>query len=267
MQAFGVHGCSVITTVTAQNDREVVATEPVSPELVAGQLDALAAGLAPAAIKTGMLGSRNIVKALCHTLDSVGAPVICDPVMKSTSGMTLLDAAGVKSLKDDLLPRVELLTPNLPEAERLLEWSISFPDEVEAASEELLAMGPASVLIKGGHGGGEFSSDFWTDGNQQWWITSPRLFVTHTHGTGCVLSSAIAAGRALGLPPLEAVVLARAYLNQGLRTGGKVGEERGSLGFGPYPSSTEDLPWLTKTFGDTPDLGARVARWNKLLRG
>lgn len=252
MQAFGVHGCSVVTAVTAQNTRDVLAAEPVAADLVAKQLEALAGDLPPAAIKTGMLGSQEVVDALCGSLDALDTPVVCDPVMVSTSGTALLDAAAIRTLKDKLLPRVEVLTPNLQEAERLLEWSIDYPSEIEAAAEELLAMGPSSVLIKGGHAKGALSTDYWTDGTSGWWISSPRREATHTHGTGCVLSSAIAAGRALGLPPLDAVVLAKAYLNQGLRTGGDVGEGQGPLGFGPYPSSPQDLPWLTPAFRDAP---------------
>ena len=252
MQAFGVHGCSVLTAVTAQNTREVLAIEPVQAGWVVRQLEALTGDLVPAAIKTGMLGSQKVVDVLCHALDSLSAPVVCDPVMASTSGTPLLDAAAIRTLKEKLLPRVEVLTPNLQEAERLLEWSIGYPAEVEAAAEELLAMGPASVLIKGGHAEGALSADYWTDGASRCWISSPRQEVTHTHGTGCVLSSAIAAGRALGLPPLDAVVLAKAYLNQALRTGGGVGEGQGLLGFGPYPSSPQDLPWLAPAFRDAP---------------
>lgn len=255
MQAFGVHGCTVVTAITAQNTREVLAAEPVPIEIVTSQLKALAGDLPPVAIKTGMLGSRAIVEALSSTLGSVSAAVICDPVMRSTSGAALLDADAVRTLKERLLPRVETLTPNLPEAERLLERTISYPEEIEAAAEELLAMGPTSVLIKGGHAAGPMSADFWTDGQGRWWIASLRRAATHTHGTGCVLSSAMASGRALGLSPLDAVILGKAYLNQGLRTGGDVGEGQGPLGFGPYPADPCDLPFLSPAFPDTEPPG------------
>jgi hydroxymethylpyrimidine kinase/phosphomethylpyrimidine kinase/thiamine-phosphate diphosphorylase len=248
MHAFGVHGCSVVTAVTAQNTAGVLAVEPVGAPLVARQLEALAGDLPPAAVKTGMLGSAETVHSLCRTLERLEAPVVCDPVLAASDRTALADAETIDALKHDLLPRVDVLTPNRPEAERLLEWSIAFPGDVPAAAAELLAMGPSAVLIKGGHGEGPLSVDYWLDRRRQVWLVSPRQSVTHTHGTGCVLSSALAAGRALGLAPLDAAVLAKAYLNQGLRTGGAVGTMTGPLGFGPYPSAPADLPWAVLSF-------------------
>jgi hydroxymethylpyrimidine kinase/phosphomethylpyrimidine kinase/thiamine-phosphate diphosphorylase len=253
MHALGVHGCSVITATIAQNSTGVRAVDPVSATMVQAQLDALHEDLPPAAIKLGMLTSRAAVESVAKALSPVAAPVVCDPVLVSSSGTALLEGGAQEPFKRDVLPHVDLLTPNRPEAETLLGRRIRSDEEVESAAEDLLQLGPQSVLIKGGHAEGPYAQDFWTDGATRWWITLPRLETRSTHGTGCVLSSALAACLALGHTVPEALVIARAYLQQGLRTAPGLGKGHGPLAFGGWPSSPEDFPWLTPTAAEGRD--------------
>ena len=144
---------------------------------------------------------------------------------------------------------MHLLTPNIGEAEVLLGRKIEGKSDVEAAAIELIKLGVKSVLIKGGHLPGAQCRDYWTDGVRKVWLASPRQDVTHTHGTGCTLSSAIAACRALGYDELDAVVVAKAYVNQGLRKGTSLGKGRGPLAHEGWPDSPDDLPQIDEIAG------------------
>ena len=242
MNRLGVHGCSVITAVIAQNTTGVKAVEFPSPAMVRAQLEAVAADLPPAAVKLGMLAQASTVAAVADFLDSCDSPVVCDPVLKSTSGATLLAGDAIESFKTRILPRVTLLTPNVPEAEFLLGRKITGPEEIAAAAHDLVRLGPKSVLLKGGHAAGMLSMDCWTDGRETLWLTSPRQDVRHTHGGGCVLSSAIAACLARGYALTDALVIGKAYVNQGLRLGGGIGQGRGPLRLLDWPSHPMDMP-------------------------
>lgn len=212
--ALGVYGASVITAVTAQNTRAVTAVHPIPTEIVAAQIEAVFADLAVAAVKIGMLGGPEIIDTVAQGLAARDTPIVLDPVMVAKSGDTLLSDAAVAVLRDRLLPGAGLLTPNLPEAARLLERA---PAEGEAQMAEqaraLLALGPKAVLMKGGHGKGPTCIDLLVtaDGNLLR-LEAPRLATRNTHGTGCTLSSAIAAGLAKGQKIAEAVHAAHAYL-------------------------------------------------------
>ena len=230
MEAFGVHGCSVTTALTAQNTLGVQAVEPVSEAMVRAQLEALATDLPPAAIKTGMLGSAATCRILADFLYGSDAPLICDPVFKSTSGSDLLDPEGFELLVKRIFPHVAVLTPNLPEAELLVGHKI---EGVEEAADEILAMGVGSVLIKGGHAEGDECRDYWTDGTQACWLSSPRIDTRATHGTGCILSSAIASAIALGQETPEAVATAKTFLNQCLKNPANVGSGHGPMRIEP----------------------------------
>jgi hydroxymethylpyrimidine kinase/phosphomethylpyrimidine kinase/thiamine-phosphate diphosphorylase len=250
MHALGVHGCSVITALTAQNTQGVQRIEPVSPGMIEAQLLSLQQDLPPAALKIGMLGTMAALRSVAEFLKQQrDVFVVCDPVMAATRGGTLLDPVALGSLRDDLLPRVDLLTPNIPEAEALVSYRIDSTDEVEKAARDLLRLGVHSVLIKGGHGNGSLCQDYWTDGHAHAWLSSPRWEAPHNHGGGCTLSSAIAAGVAQGLPLLDAVVLAKAYTNHGLRASRPLGQGRGPLSQGGWPDHPADLPWLTLQAG------------------
>lgn len=245
MQALGVHGCSVVTALTAQNTQGVQRVEHASPGMIESQLLSLQHDLPPAAIKIGMLGTTAAIKCVAEFLKQRDTFVVCDPVMVATRGGALLEPTAFGALRDDLLPRVDLLTPNLPEAETLVSHKIDSPAEAEKAAAELLRLGVKSVLIKGGHGSGSWCQDYWTNGRASAWLTSPRWSVQHNHGGGCTLSSALAAGVAHGLPELDAAVLAKAYTNHGLRANRSLGSGRGPIAQGGWPDDPADMPWLT----------------------
>ena len=225
MHELGVHGCSVITALTAQNTRGVQLSEPVSPEMLKAQLTALAEDLPPVAIKTGMLGSVENVRIITDFLNTQHSALVCDPVLKSTSGANLLEPEAVSLMKTELFPLVDLLTPNLPEAEALIGCKL----DAEAAAKELLKLGVKSVLIKGGHSDGNLCRDYWTNGIEERWFESPRIETRATHGTGCVLSSAIASFIALGDSIPTAIEKAKALLTRKLEAAPELGS-----GHGPF---------------------------------
>jgi hydroxymethylpyrimidine kinase/phosphomethylpyrimidine kinase/thiamine-phosphate diphosphorylase len=249
MNALGTYGCTVIAALTAQNTQGVLLVEYPSPRMLQMQLDALAADLPPVAIKLGMLGPPESIRIVTKMLNRLQPFVVCDPVMLSTSGHSLTDTKSIESLILELLPYVDLLTPNLVEAETLVGHTIATPRDVEVAALELLAMGARSVLIKGGHHAGAFSQDYWTNGRQQAWLTSQRQDSKNTHGTGCTLSAAITACRALGYDELDAIVIAKAYINQGIRCAPQLGSGHGPMAHLGWPEHDDDMPWLTPSAG------------------
>jgi hydroxymethylpyrimidine kinase/phosphomethylpyrimidine kinase/thiamine-phosphate diphosphorylase len=248
--AFGVHGASVLTSLTAQNACGVRVIEPVSPMLVRAQCQALAENLQPRAIKTGLLGGPEALAVLLEALEALpqDVPCVVDPVLVASSGDRLLPAASLAGLIRDLLPRARLVTPNFPEAERLTGQQIRSTEDQRAAAHRLLECGPGSVLLKGGHGAGELSQDFWTDGHQEIWLSSPRRPDRRPHGTGCTLSAAITAGLAQGHDLLDAIVMAKAYVNRALRTAYRPSATPESFDYlthAPWPAGAEDYPWIT----------------------
>lgn len=246
MNAFGAHGCTVITAVTAQNTRGVIAAEAVSDDLIRAQLRALTEDLPPVAAKTGMLMNAAIVKIVAGHFRIHPTYLVCDPVCVASSGDILLDNDGMAALREILLPMADMLTPNLPEAEALTQWKIRTPEDVRAAARELLSCGARSVLIKGGHCLGDTSRDYWTDGNSAFWYSSPSQNSVNTHGTGCTLSAAITAAVARGYTPAAAIPLGKAYVNQGIRTAPGLGFGHGPLNHGPWPEYPGDQPSITE---------------------
>jgi hydroxymethylpyrimidine/phosphomethylpyrimidine kinase len=219
--AMGVYACTAITAVTAQNSRGVRAWRPVSPDLIAAQIETVLADFPIGAIKTGLLPGAAAVRAVARALArKPKIPLVVDPVLGSTSGTRFLPPAGVKALREELLPRAALITPNWPEAELLSGLPVRNLLEVEAAARALAAAHGCAVLLKGGHGpGGECHDCLVLPHGRMRWLVSPRLATPHTHGTGCVLSAGIAAGLARGLKLEPAVVAAHAFLQQALRDG------------------------------------------------
>jgi hydroxymethylpyrimidine/phosphomethylpyrimidine kinase len=207
--ALGVYGASVITALTAQNTFGVAAIHDVPPEFVTAQIDAVFSDLRVDAVKIGMLSRPEIIAAVAAGLDRYGARnVVLDPVMVAASGDALIVDEAVAALAALLLSRVMLITPNLPEAARLLgEPRASGREAMEDQAVRLRAKGANAVLLKGGHGGGSESADFLLTGEGGRWFSAPRIATENTHGTGCTLSSAIAAGLANG-ETLEAAVAA-----------------------------------------------------------
>lgn len=212
--ALGVYGASVITALTAQNTLGVTGIHDVPPEFVAAQMDAVFSDLAVDAVKIGMLSRPEVIETVAAGLDRHGlATVVLDPVMVAASGDRLLVPEAVDSLRRLLLPRALLITPNLPEAAALLDAPPAHSvEEARAQAEKLLAFGPKAVLVKGGHGEGPESVDVLLDAGGFVELRAPRVATRNTHGTGCTLSSAIAAGLAKGLALREAVEAAKAYL-------------------------------------------------------
>ena len=206
--ALGVYGASVIAALTAQNTRGVQAVHDVPPAFVAAQIDSVFSDLAVNAVKIGMLSNAAVIEAVAAGLERHGARmVVLDPVMVATSGDALLAADAVETLRRALLPRALLVTPNLPEAAALLNEPVAEDEEaMRAQAERLLALGARAVLVKGGHGGGPESVDLFLDAaGRLERFAAPRVDTANTHGTGCTLSSAIAAGLARGMPLIEAV--------------------------------------------------------------
>ena len=249
MNAFGVHGCSVVTAITAQNTLGVHSVEPVSGPMLQAQLEALATDLPPAAIKTGMLGSAEACRILAAFLETSTIPVVCDPILQSTSGANLLDPAALDIFIRGLFPHVAVLTPNLSEAQQIIGENII---TIEDAAVKILETGVQSVLIKGGHAAGPESKDYWTDGTQSFWLGSPRIETRATHGTGCILSAAIAAAIALGQPIPEAVVSAKTFLNQCLKNPANVGAGYGPARIEPFRNDEEDRPSIVVGGGGDP---------------
>lgn len=214
--ALGVYGASVITALTAQNTLAVEAIHPVDPIFIRQQMAAVLTDIDVKAIKIGMLGTPDVVRAVRAGLDDFNSrPIVLDPVMVAKSGDPLLAEEAVQSLKDALIGIAEIITPNLPEAARLIGVDAVDGDRpaMEAAAKTLLDLGPFAVLLKGGHGTGGDCDDLYLDRDgTHFWMTGKRVDTGNTHGTGCTLSASIAAGLAKGLSLTEAVKQAKTYI-------------------------------------------------------
>lgn len=251
MRAFGVHGCSLITAITAQSSVEVARVELVSEQMLAAQWQTLLADLPPVAIKIGLVASRAQQQQLTTLLATLPTtiPVIIDPVLIASCGDTLTLEPGSDALPElpELYRFASLLTPNLPELAALTGLAVTTPDEIITATACLLAQGVRAVLVKGGHASGckQLALDYLASATQQYWLASPRIDTEHNHGTGCSLASAIASGLALGYPLDDAIVLAKAYLNRGLSAAYATGQGAGTLNHLPLPVAVEHFPlWL-----------------------
>lgn len=211
--ALGVYGASVITAVTAQNTRAVTAVQMLTPALIRAQMDAVFDDLAIGAVKVGMLGAADAIAAVAAGLENCAMPVVLDPVMVAKSGDALLADAAVDALRARMLPLATLLTPNLPEAARLLETSQAIDEaQMMAQGRALLVLGPRAVLMKGGHGTGSTCIDLLMTRDDVIRLSAPRHGTRNTHGTGCTLSAAIAAGLARNMSLTTAVRMAHGYL-------------------------------------------------------
>ncbi len=212
--ALGVFGTSVIAALTAQNTRGVSGIHDVPPEFVAAQIDAVFSDFDVGAVKIGMLSRAATIEAVAAGLDRHRAKnIVLDPVMVATSGDRLIDAAAVESLTRLLIPRALLITPNLPEAAALLAAPVATSEtEMRGQAQRLIAAGARAVLMKGGHGKGVEAVDLLVDATSVTRLAATRVATRHTHGTGCTLSSAIAAGLAKGLALAEAVRAAKEYI-------------------------------------------------------
>jgi hydroxymethylpyrimidine/phosphomethylpyrimidine kinase len=240
--ALGVYGASVLTALTAQNTLGVTAIHEVPPDFVEAQIDAVFSDLAVNAVKIGMLSQPAVIEAVAAGLDRFHLEkVVLDPVMVAASGDPLIVDEAVRRLREVLLPRVLLVTPNLPEAARLLAEPLAEGEAaVEAQAARLIDRGARGVLLKGGHASGPESADFLLTPAGGRWLTAPRVETKHTHGTGCTLSSAIAAGLAKGEPLAEAVRAAKAYVTAAIAAA-----DRLSIGHGHGPVHHFHAHWST----------------------
>ena len=231
--ALGVYGASVITALTAQNTRGVSGIHDVPAEFVAAQIDAVFSDLAVGAVKIGMLARAAVIEAVAVGLDRWKAQnVVLDPVMVATSGDRLLAPDAVETLKRELIPRARVVTPNLPEAAALLGTDIAADeDAMQAQAEGILALGAKAVLIKGGHGAGPYSVDFLFDGARVTRYAVKRIATRNTHGTGCTLSAAIAAGLAKEQDLAAATRRAKDYVTDAIAAADRlaVGQGHGPL--------------------------------------
>jgi len=225
---FGVFGTSVVCAVTAQNTLHVRGWEPVAPALVTAQIDAVADDLPPEAVKTGMLGTAENVDAVADALIRRRfANYVLDPVMISTSGDRLLTAPAEARLADRLIPLATLVTPNLAEAARLAGMEVATPEQMAQAGKAILRLGAQTVLVTGGHLSGDQVTDVLVSARDVHQFTHIRI-PGATHGTGCTLSAAVAAGLALGRPLLTAIQDALDFVQRGIAAAP-------GLGAGPSP--------------------------------
>jgi hydroxymethylpyrimidine/phosphomethylpyrimidine kinase len=230
--ALGAYAATAITALTAQNTLGVHGVFAVDPDFVKQQMEVVLSDIGADVIKTGMLHRAAIIRAVAATCSGHGAgiPVVVDPVMIAKGGEPLLEPEAQEALVTELLPITALLTPNIPEAEALTGLSLRSPDDLSNAADHLLALGPGAVLIKGGHLPGDRVVDLLrtADGNEVRFETA-RVSTRNTHGTGCTLASAIAAGLAEGMTLATAVERARAYLLEAMRRAPGFGQGHGPL--------------------------------------
>jgi hydroxymethylpyrimidine/phosphomethylpyrimidine kinase len=215
--AFGVWGMCAVTAVTAQNHRGVLSAHLTDPGMVEAQIDAVAETAAVRAVKTGMLGDGPVIEAVAGALGRHRfGPLVVDPVQAASQGGRLLDPEALPVLVERLLPLCRVVTPNLPEAEALVGERVSDRADMVEAAAALARLGPAAVLLKGGHLAGPDSPDLLYEGGQVTWLEGARIDAAHTHGTGCTLSAGIAAALARGVELPEACRQAKDYVRRSL---------------------------------------------------
>ncbi len=228
--AHGVYGICAITAVTAQNTRGVVCWQALEADLVTAQIEAVVSDIGADAVKIGMLANAAIAEAVAASIRALDLPqVVVDPVMIAKGGDRLLAEEAIATMRSELLPLAHVVTPNIPEAEALTGLSIRSLDDMRQAALRILALGPRVVVVKGGHAGGPESIDVCATATGSFDIRAPRIDTRHTHGTGCTLSSAIAANLALGLADREAIARARDYLDGAMRHAPGLGAGHGPL--------------------------------------
>jgi hydroxymethylpyrimidine/phosphomethylpyrimidine kinase len=233
MLALGVHGMSVLTAVTAQNSVGVQGYWELPVAAVRAQLGSVLDDIGVDAVKTGMLASTALVRAVASELAGLTVPVVVDPVSVSKHGDPLLAEDALAAVRAELLPVATLITPNLPETAQLSGVAVESEAGLRRAADALLALGPKAVLVKGGHlGAGSDAVDLLWDGDTEHVFRSPRYDNRHTHGTGCTLASAIASRLALGDPLPTAVALAKEYVTGAVAAGFPLGAGIGPVDHG-----------------------------------
>ncbi len=231
--ALGGFAMTAITALTAQNTLGVHGVMPVPDDFIARQMEVVLSDIGADAIKTGMLHASAVIETVLRALeDHSNLPLIVDPVMVAKGGASLLEEAAVQTLRDRLVPRAFLITPNIPEAEVLTGLTIRTGADMASAGRMLLALGAQAALIKGGHMQGDRLEDWLVTADDAVCFTSARLETRHTHGTGCTLASAITCGVAQGMTLPDAVARARDYVLQAIHTAPGYGGGHGPLNHG-----------------------------------
>ena len=244
--ALGCYGMTAVTALTAQNTTGVRAIHGIPPDTLQHQIDAVVEDIGVDAVKIGMLHSPDVVQVVAHAIDRHALKnIVLDPVMVATSGAVLIDHPAIAALVAQLFDRAAVVTPNLDEAALLVGRSLNSEQAMAIAAQELLAMGAKAVLLKGGHLPGNQVSDLLMTAEGGFhWMRAPRIHTANTHGTGCTLSSAIAAHLALGLALPAAVEAARQFVRAALEAGATVqtGAGSGPLNHGHAPQAMKLRP-------------------------
>ena len=228
--AHHVYGTAAITAVTAQNTLGVTMWQALPADLVTAQIEAVAGDIGADAVKVGMLGTAAVVEAVAAAIAELDLPlVVVDPVMIAKGGDRLLEEDAVLAMRTELVPRAHVVTPNIPEAEVLSGQTIRSLDDMREAGRRILHLGARVVLVKGGHLEGPESIDIACTRTGDFELRGPRIRTTSTHGTGCTLSSAIAANLARGFGDQEAITAAREYLEGAIRHAPAIGRGHGPL--------------------------------------
>ena len=229
MTLNGVFAETVITALTAQNTTGVTDIMDVSPEFLKSQIDAVFTDIYPDAIKIGMVSDKDLIKVIANGLKEYEAKnIVLDPVMVATSGAKLLKDDAIESLKENLIPLADIITPNIPEAEILANMKIKDESDMEAAAKKIVDEFNVAVLLKGGHSIND-ANDYLLDSKEGVWVKGERINNSNTHGTGCTLSSAIAANLAKGKSLEEAVRASKKYLEGALLDGLDLGKGSGPM--------------------------------------
>ncbi len=242
VSALDSFAMTAVTALTAQNTLGVHGVFPVPPEFIQAQMRAVIGDIGVDCVKTGMLHDSAVIEAVTDVLegDLAGVPVVVDPVMVAKGGASLLDGGAVDTLRRRIVARATLLTPNVPEAEALSGMKVASAGDMRAVAEKLLGLGAGAVLLKGGHLDGDIVHDLLVDGSGETMFENPRIDTAHTHGTGCTLASAIAAGLARGMALADAVARAEAYLHEAIRCAPGLGG-----GHGPVNHLHTVAPFMT----------------------
>ncbi len=232
--ALGGYAATAITALTAQNTLGVQGILEVTPDFVARQMESVLSDIGADCIKTGMLHNAEVIEAVMDCFERLApdTPLVVDPVTVAKSGDVLLEPEASQAFKARLILRATVLTPNLPEAEFLTGMKITTPEEMTKAAAMLVTLGPSAILLKGGHLDHPTVHDVLVSEHGIEVFESPRIATAHTHGTGCTLASAIAAGIAQGLGVRDSVVRARAYVHQAIATAPGFGQGHGPLNHG-----------------------------------
>ena len=229
--ALGGFAATAVTALTAQNTEGVFGVHPVPPEFIVRQMRVVLDDIGADVLKLGMLHNADVIRAVVGVIGALGdgPPVVVDPVMYAKGGHALLEPAAMDCLRRELLPCAHVVTPNIPEAEAISELSVASVEDMKAAAERIAGLGPGAVLLKGGHLDGDVLTDVLYADGQIECFDDGRIETRHTHGTGCTLASAIAAGLAQGMALRDAVIRARAYVRTAILTAPGFGGGHGPL--------------------------------------